>query len=87
MLGLDAPLRGFFGHVRTGSETPQQLGNLDEFDASPAGLQKLIQAASEYEPVPPTVVDSLAQDLASLDAGADLSYQRLHSTLAGDPTK
>lgn len=87
VLGLDAPLRAFFGHVQSEVQPPRQLGEMDEFDASREGLDNLLQAASEYEPVPPTIVDSLTHDLATLGKGADLSYERVHSTPTGDSDK
>ncbi len=80
VLGLDAPLMSLFGQIH-GAGSPKMLGAGEGFEASPSGLTALLGEASKYEAVPPTVVDALEQDLRSMETGADLSYERRHSSL------
>lgn len=77
VLGLDAPLRRFFGQVHS-ANGPVLLGDGEGYEATSAGLASLLHDASSYEALLPTVVDGLERDLSDLESG-DLSYEKTHS--------
>lgn len=84
VLGLDAPLNCYFGHVQHMAGEPSPLGDGSGFEATSDGLLSLLRAAQSFGNVPPTVLDSLQHDLESHLAGQDISYEKWHSESRGE---